>query len=119
MTSLVACLTTGKGTWGEVNALINAAQWDKVFLVTAEFGTKFTASRPVDFVVINPDAELMQIRDMIFGQLKGKIVDTEVALNVSSGSGKEHMAVLGAVLKLGFGVRLVSVKDGKVIHASD
>jgi len=36
-----------------------------------------------------------------------------VALNLVSGNGKEHMAILSALLKLGIGVRLMAVtKDG-------
>ena len=42
------------------------------------------------------------------GGLSEKIVGTEVALNMISGTGKEHMALLSAVLKSGLGVRIVA-----------
>jgi hypothetical protein len=108
MTSLIACLTTGKGTWGHVNALIKGESWDKVFLVTNEFGMeKFTKDDNTEFILIDNKKPVSEIIDLIKKQLEGKINDTEVALNLVSGTGKEHMAILSAVLKLGLGVRLV------------
>ena len=48
-------------------------------------------------------------------QLKNKIKDMEIALNLVSGSGKEHMAVLSAIMKLGLGFRLIAAtKEGIV-----
>ena len=45
-------------------------------------------------------------------KLKDK-VNGEIALNLISGTGKEHMAILSALLKLGVGIRLVALtKDG-------
>ena len=41
-------------------------------------------------------------------KLSGRIGFGEVGLNIVSGSGKEHMAVLSAVMKLGVGYRLVA-----------
>ena len=47
-------------------------------------------------------------------QLKDKIADFEIALNLASGSGKEHMAVLEAVLQMGLNFRLVAVNKNTV-----
>ena len=42
-----------------------------------------------------------------------KIKDSEVAVNFVSGTGKEHMALLSALLKLGIGIRLLALtKEG-------
>ena len=38
MPTLVACLSTGKGTWGHVNHLIDDGKFDRVFLITNDFG---------------------------------------------------------------------------------
>lgn len=108
MTFLVACLTTGKGTWRAVSEIVRSEDWNKVFLVTNEFGkAKYTPDKEAEFIMINPDESIEKIRDSVVAQLKGKIMDAEVALNMESGSGKEHMAILSAVLRLGLGVRLV------------
>ncbi|MFH1399432.1 MAG: hypothetical protein ABIG95_04960 [Candidatus Woesearchaeota archaeon] len=109
MTELIACLSTGKGTWMPVVKLINCQEWDKVFLVATDFAReKFKGSKPVEFVVIDPNRDLKQLVPDIKSQLDGKIRGTEIALNLNSGTGKEHMAVLSAVLKLGVGIRLVN-----------
>ena len=114
MTSLIACLGTGKGTLQHVSRLIKEQEWDKIFLVTNEFGKEnFKAEKPAEFIIINPEKPISDIRDDIKTALQGQIKDFEVAVNFVSGSGKEHMALLSALLKLGLGVRLIALtKEG-------
>ena len=114
MTSLIACLSTGKGTWGHVARLIRDHQWDNVFLITNEFGQqKFNDTEKAQMIVVDANQPLKQLVETIKKELDGKIRDCDVALNLVSGSGKEHMAILSAVLKLGIGIRLVALtKDG-------
>ncbi len=115
MTTLIACLSTGKGTWGHVARLIADGDWEKVILITNEFGKEnFTIEKKdVDLIVVNSMKFLPELVDDIKKQLEGKIKGTEVALNLVSGSGKEHMALLSALLKLGLGIRLVALtKEG-------
>ncbi|MBI2546493.1 hypothetical protein HYV81_04905 [Candidatus Woesearchaeota archaeon] len=107
MTSLVACLTTGKGSWAHVSRLISQQQWDKVYLITEEFGTKFQAGRNVEFVIIKTSKSVQEISKDIQMQLKDKITDLEVAVNLVSGEGKEHMALISALTRLGLGIRFV------------
>ena len=115
MPTLIACLSTGKGTWSEVSKIISAEKWDKIFLMTNEFGKeKFAAN--AEFVLIDGFQDTSIIVDQIKKQLKGKITDFEVALNFVSGSGKEHMAMLEAVLELGLNFRLITLnKEGKLV----
>lgn len=109
MTDLVALLSTGKGTWAEVGKLIKGHEWDKVFLITNEFGsTTFQKKENMEFIIINPVESIELLIEHIQKQLKEKISGTEVALNLSSGTGKEHMAVLSSLLKLGLGIRLIT-----------
>ena len=45
--------------------------------------------------------------------LKGKIKDPEIDINFISGTGREHMALMSALLKLGVGIRLKALtKEG-------
>jgi hypothetical protein len=116
MTSLIACLTTGKGGWAHVSELMAATDWETTYLITNDFGVKnFKSNRSFEFIVVDPDASLQNIKDAIIAQLKGKIKDLEVAVNLASGSGKEHMALLSAVLNLGLGARIVEVDKGKMV----
>ena len=107
MTSLVACLSTGKGTWTEVVKLIKTGKFEKVFLVTNQFGKDTFKSSDVEMIVVDSSKDYNGLIDDIKDGLKGKILDTEVAVNLVSGTGKEHMAIMGALLQLGLGLRFV------------
>lgn len=114
MTELVACLSIGKGTWIHVNRLIHEQEWEKVFLITNEFGKEnFTLDKPAELIIVDSNKGLKELRDEIAEKLKEKIKGLEVGLNIISGSGKEHMAIIGALLKIGVGIRPVAItKDG-------
>lgn len=114
MTNLVACLSSGKGTWGHVGRLIADYDWEKVVLITNDFGRQnFKAEKPVELIVVDSIKPMGDLIEDIKGSLKDKVTGTEVALNLVSGTGKEHMALLSAVLKLGLGVRLIAItKNG-------
>lgn len=114
MTDLVACLSSGEKSWAHVERLVKEQDWKNVFLITNEFGEKnFKSQKNVEFVVVDFQKPVFELIDDIKKSLRGKITDLEVALNMVSGTGKEHMAVLSALLKLGVGVRLMAVtKEG-------
>jgi len=115
MTELVACLSAGKGTWGHVGRVIAEQEWDNIILITNDFGKEhFTAEKPVAMITVDTmKTPLTELIEQIKAGLKDKIKGTEVALNLVSGTGKEHMAILAALLKLGVGIRLVALtKEG-------
>ena len=115
MTELVACLLTGKGTWSEVAKLIKAEQWEKIILITNQFGKEtFKANDKTELLVIDDRGPLDVLVKEITEGLRNKLIGPEIALNFISGTGKEHMALLSSLLKLGFGIRLVHVVEDKV-----
>lgn len=110
MSILVACLSSGKGTWGHVTQVIKGQDWDKIILVTNDFGKEnYKPEKEVDFILIDPMKGIKELRDNLTEALKEKINDVEVGLNLVSGSGKEHMALISAILKLGYGIRLIAL----------
>lgn len=114
MTELIACLSTGKGTWGHVSRLMQDGKWDKIFLITNDYGKEnFTKDNKTELIALNLNQGIKELRDEILNNLKDKVKGTEVAVNVISGMGREHMALIAALLKLGVGFRLVALtKDG-------
>ena len=114
MTDLVACLSSGEKSWAHIARLIKEQDWKKVFLITDAYGKKtFKTEKNVEFVVVDSKKPVFELIEDIRKGLQGRITDLEVALNLVSGTGKEHMAILSALLKLGVGVRLIAVtKDG-------
>lgn len=112
---LVALLSSGKGTWGQVSGLIKQGEWDKIILVGGSFAKDFKSEKEFEFIQIDQDKKLVELKKEIYEKLKGKINDTEVALSIASGDGKEHMALISAILSLPAGVRFVALtKDGIV-----
>lgn len=114
MTELIACLSTGKGTWGHVSRLIQDEKWDKVFLITNEYGKEnFNKDDKTELITVQERQGLKELRDEIISHLKSKIKGTEVAVNFVSGTGREHMALISALLKLGKSIRLIALtKEG-------
>jgi len=114
MATLIACLSTGKGTWGHVNRLIEDGKYEKIFLITNDYGKEnFNKSDKTELISLNLSQGLNELRDDILKNLKGKIKDPEVDVNFISGTGREHMALIGALLKLGVGIRLKALtKEG-------
>ena len=109
MTTLITCLSTGKGSWGHVSRVIAQQDWEKIILITNEFGhERFSNEKEFTPIVIDPKKPMQDlVADIKEGISQQDIQETEVALNIYSGSGKEHMAVLAAVLKSGLGPRLI------------
>ena len=115
MTDLSACLSSGKGTWGHVMHLIEEHMFEKVFLITDDFGKQGFSkyNKNAELILVDFNNGIDDLVQDIAAQLKDKISGTEIGLNLASGSGKEHMAIMSAVMRLGVGFRLVAVtKDG-------
>lgn len=113
MTILVANLSSGKGTWGHVGRLMKDQEWEKVILITNPFGQEnFKCEKPFEMIVVDERKSLKDLTSDIKKGLNDKMKG-EIALSMISGSGKEHMALLSAVLQSGVGFRMVALtKDG-------
>jgi len=114
---LVALLSTGEGTWAQVAGLIKQGDWEKIILIGNDFAKKFQVDSNVscEFIEIKSN-RLVELKEEIMSKLRGKINGTEVALSIASGDGKEHMALISALLSLPAGVRFTALtKDGIVM----
>jgi len=116
MTTLIASLSAGKGTWIHVGKLIDSGDFDKVILVTNQWGKdNYKNEKNAELIVIDAYKPVEENMKILEEALKDKIDDTEVAVNFISGSGNEHMSILSTLLKLGLGIRLVIAdEEGKV-----
>jgi hypothetical protein len=112
---LVALLSTGKGTWGQVSGLMTHGEWDKIIVLGDEFGAGFTHDKKFEFIKINLSAKIKELQEEFLKKLKGKIDGTEVALSIASGEGKEHMALISALINVPVGIRFAALtKDGVI-----
>ena len=113
---LIALLSTGKGSWGQVAGLMKKGEWEKIIVVGPSFAKDFQVSGiPFDFIEFDSNKSLISLKKEFQKKLQGKFDGLEVALSIASGNGKEHMALQSALLSLPVGVRFTALtKDGVV-----
>ncbi len=104
---LVAFLGDDKETWGQVTGLINRGDWEKIILLKSKSSDSYTPSKKSDIIPIDTSKALTEIKSDMLSKLKGKLSGLDVNLSIASGNGKEHMALISALLSLPVGIRLV------------
>lgn len=112
---LVALLSTGKGSWAQVSGLMRFGEWDKIIVLGDSFAEKFTSEKEFEFIRIDLDKKIKDLREEMMEKLKGKLDGTEVALSIASGDGKEHMALISALINLPVGIRFAALTKEGVI----
>lgn len=112
---LIALLSSGEGTWAQVSGLIRFGEWDKIILIGSDFASKFTCDKPHEFIKVNTNQRIKELREEISEKLKGKISGMEVALSIASGDGKEHMALISALINVPVGIRFAALTKEGVI----
>ncbi len=115
MTSLVTCLGAGKGTWVPVLQLIDGNSWDAVFLIMpAFFADKYQPQHTnITKIIIDDTQSVETIQQQLIKEFDGKLFG-ETAVDLTSGGGLEHMAILSALLKTGCGIRLVHTVNNEL-----
>lgn len=112
---LVALLSSGKGTWAQVSGLIKYGEWEKVILLGDDFAKQFKHEKQFEFIQVDLSKKIKDLREEFSQKLKGKINGMEVALTIASGDGKEHMALVSALINLPVGVRFAALTKEGVI----
>ena len=111
---LICYLGAGEGTWGQVAGVINRGDWENIILLGNELAKKFNSEKDFEFIELKSTG-LVELKEEIVKKLKGKIRGTEVGLSIASGNGKEHMALISAILNLPAGIRFTALtKDGVI-----
>lgn len=110
---LVAYLGNDKESWGQVSALINRGKWDKIIIVKNKNSDDFPG-QVTETIKVNVDQPITLLKNEMMEKLKKSLSgDFEVSLSIASGNGKEHMALISALLSIPVGIRLVAfTKDG-------
>jgi hypothetical protein len=117
MAQLVALLSKGEGTWGQVAGLIKHGKWEKIVLVGSSFAKNFDVpGAEYEMVEVDLSKSLALLKKEIAEKLKPHLnsdFSSEVALSIASGDGKEHMAIISALLSIPVGVRFTALtKEG-------
>ncbi len=112
---LIALLSSGKGTWAQVSGLMKYGEWDKIILVGDDFAKQFKHEKPFEFIKVDLSKKIKELREEFSQKLKGKFEGMEVALSIASGDGKEHMALVSALINIPVGVRFAALTKEGVI----
>ena len=112
---LIALLSKDEETWKQVSGLMNHGEWEKVIILGGENAKKFSHKSKFEFIQVDFGNKIQFLKDEFAKKLKGKISGMEAALSIASGDGKEHMALISALINLPVGIRFaVLTKDGVV-----
>ena len=107
--NLVVMIGKEKEVLGQVSALINRFETEKIIIVKDKSVDSFPRNEKCAVGEVDCDSDLISLRDEIGEKIEKAIDrDFEVALSMASGNGKEHMALLSALLSIPVGVKIVA-----------
>jgi len=116
--TIIIPLSMGKGTWRE--AIHIARQAERAVILTAAYAADRVASDtriPGEKHSYNPDQPILTLRDTFITLLRETVEgEIEVGVSLISGSGKEHMALLGALMRIPIAFRLVTLENDTLIE---
>jgi hypothetical protein len=104
---LIAFLGSDKETWGQVTGLINRGEWDKIILIKSKESENYSHPKNPEIITIDSTKPLTEIKQDLLIKLKSKFSGFDANLSIASGNGKEHMALISALLSIPVGIRLV------------
>jgi hypothetical protein len=112
---LVALLSSGEGSWAQVAGLMKHGEWNNIIIIGDDKAKTFTHEKEFTFVKVDLDKKLKDLKEDISKKIKGKIKGVEVALSIASGEGKEHMALISALINFPVGIRFAALTKEGVI----
>jgi hypothetical protein len=128
MAHLITCLGQDRETWNDVNKIIQSEFFDKIYIITSEANERhyvrptLKSNITIKLVKLNFNKASEDLVPELYIILKkhfleDKIQDLDIAVNITSGTGKEHSIVISTLMKLGYGIRLVDLdKDGNLLE---
>lgn len=117
MVSLIALLSSGKGTWAQVNSLISSTNFSRIYFICNDYAFKnFEVKNQKVVKLLFDDKKPIETMNKLSKFFKADVKDFEVAVNLSSGTGTEHMVVLSSILKAGLGLRFVDFQNNDFIE---
>jgi hypothetical protein len=95
MKTFIAVLGKGRGTWGHVARLIQEQDFDKILLISNEFGkNNFKPAKECEWLLVNARVGFESLKEEI---TKAIPEEGEIIISLISGTGKEHTALLAAL----------------------
>ncbi|MBU0907252.1 MAG: hypothetical protein KKE05_03790 [Nanoarchaeota archaeon] len=107
---LVAFINQDTTTYGQISALINRMEEADQILIVKDKSTPMPFSSPICRAIdVDSSKDLLSFKEEIQTSLRPHLKeDFEVALSLASGNGKEHMALISALLAIPVGIKLTA-----------
>lgn len=103
----VAFIGKDEENWGQVAALLNRLEYEKAYLIVSSGIAGFPSNDKCKILEVGNQG-MLELKKELNEKLKKELSgDFEVSLSLASGNGKEHMALLSALLTIPVGIRLV------------
>lgn len=104
----VAFIGEDKESWGQIKGIANRIECDRTILIVNKKVAGFPVDSKTEIIKVNSDKPLVELKDEIKTALKAKLgKEFDAAVSLASGNGKEHMALISALLGVPIGIRLV------------
>jgi len=105
---LVAFVGEDKENLGQVTALLNRFEHDGALLVKDKRTGRIVSNGKCKFIDVDASVDLLSLKKEFQEKLRKELAgDFEVALSIASGTGKEHMALISALLSIPVGVKFI------------
>lgn len=113
---LVAFVGKESEHWGQVAAVMNRMSAERIILVMDKEARGFPVNEKYEVIEVNSATPMVALKQLLVERLRTALGNEfDVAVSLASGSGKEHMALLAALLSVPVGVHLVAyTKEGAV-----
>ncbi len=101
-------------SYGQITGIINRSEAEKIILVKNKNVKDFPSDDRCKIIEIDSAKDIMSLREDIKEKLRKEVnADFEVSLSIASGTGKEHMALVSALLAIPVGVKFIAfTKNG-------
>lgn len=104
---LVAFLGNDEENWGQVTGLLNREDWEKAIIIKNKSALKYSHPKITETIIVDSEKPLTEMKEFLVKELKSKFSGFDANVSIASGNGKEHMALISALLSVPVGIRLV------------
>ena len=119
MSHLIICL--GKDSQEKIRNIIK--NFDNIYVISEgikDIGLKSLRPEQKISLLLMPNLKIKELSEALYSELKSqlskdKIVDLDIAVNISSGSGNIHSATISSIVRLGYGIRLIDIDEKETI----
>lgn len=105
---LVATVGLDKESWGQVTGLMNHGTWDKIIIVKNKLALDFIVPEGIHVIYTDGAQPLLDLKQELIQKLRPLLSEFDACVSIASGTGKEHMALVSALLGIPVGIRLVA-----------